>query len=160
MGGSEAPKLHLRQSGETLQPGRVSRKSKASYFIQTGSGAWGPVPWDMLREWLGLKWISAEMQVQESGSNDALPAKEIPRLWTIADRPFVAKDDSGQMASGKVAMTPARQVVVDELQHFFPCNRRRYRAAKLKHRRAAQCSFSSGIDLLLTATSGDLLPTG
>jgi hypothetical protein len=95
-------------------PARLSRKKV--YFVKTNKGEWGPVDWDLLRYWLGRGWLHPEVNIRELNASAYVAAKDVPKLWIIAGRSYVADDLSVGTASGKLAISRAlKQYLQDEL---------------------------------------------
>ena len=95
-------------------PTRPSRKKV--YFVESRKGEWGPVDWDLLRYWLGRGWLSPDVKIRERNSSVYVAAKDVPQLWTIAGRPYVAEDLSVGTSSGKLPISRAlKKYLQDEL---------------------------------------------
>jgi hypothetical protein len=93
---------------------RPSRKKV--YFVETSKGEWGPVDWDLLRFWFGRGWLSPEVNLREKNASAFMAAKDVPQLWTIAGRPYIAEDLSVGTLSGKLPISRAlKKYLQDEL---------------------------------------------
>jgi hypothetical protein len=87
------------------------RPRAKTYFLKRENSFWGPIKWDQLRYWLGMKWLPEDTLLYTDASANEMPtpASQVPELWTIAGRPYEAKDDSVGTMSGKVPISKSLQ---------------------------------------------------
>ena len=93
-----------------------SRSWPNAYFLKREDSFWGPIKWDKLRYWLGMKWLPEDTLLYTTNSAEEVPtpASQIPELWTIAGRRYEAKDNSSGTMSGNMPISKALQRYLTE----------------------------------------------